>query len=404
MRRRRGSKRAREVWLAATMLLAGCATAPVAPPIPFTGDPVVDNLARRDAGRPVDWALWAYRAGAAALRRGDLDTARAALDDGLARAAAATGAPSAEAARARRTFGREADKPFVGEPYEQVMANFYRGLAYWQAGDRSNARALFRNGLFIDGDPATGTLTGDWVLLEYLDGWLTERLGGSGTAALARARAAAGPGRTLPDFNGAARVMVVVEYGRGPGKYSAGEYGEQLRFRPGPARVAAARLRVAGEVVELPPWDDLYSQATTRGGRVMDHILGNQAVFKRGAEQVGDAALAGAIITNEFGAGHDRTEAALAMAAVGLMAKLLSGAAAPDADTRTWDNLPAFLSFAALELSAGEHAARLEFLDGSGVVVESRTQEFTIVVPERGTGVAREGEEEELVFRSEVPN
>ncbi len=388
--------------LAATSLwLAGCTTVPTAPAVPYTGDALVDNLARRDAAAPADKALWDYRAGAVALRRGNADAAIAALEDGLARAAAAASGPNADAAKARRTFGRESTKPFTGEPYEQVMANFYRGVLYWQADESDNARALFRNGLFIDSDTETKTYTGDWVLLEYLDGLITRRLGGDGTDALARARKLAG--RSLPDYDPSADVMVLVEYGRGPQKYGSGEYGEMLRFRTAPSRIASARLSVDGRTVELPPWDDLNYQATTRGGRVMDHILGNQAVFKRRADNVGDAALVGAIATSQLGTGQDKDKAALVLAGVGILSKVLSGATTPEADTRTWDNLPQYLSFAALDLSPGEYPAVLEFVDRDGGVVADKTQHFTITVPRPAAGVSGQAPREVVVFRSELP-
>jgi hypothetical protein len=52
-------------------------------------------------------------------------------------------------------------------------------------------------------------------------------------------------------------------------------------------------------VIPLPAYDDLGYQATTRGGRVMDHILGNKAVFKAGADVAGDVALTGAVIASD---------------------------------------------------------------------------------------------------------
>lgn len=388
--------------LALTALIfgAGCATTPMAPAVPYTGDALVDNLARRDAALPADRALWDYRAGAVALRRGATDTAVEAFDDGLARAAAAMGGPNSDAAKARRTFGRESNKPFTGEPYEQVMANFYRGVLYWQAGEPDNARALFRNGLFLDSDLSAQTFSGDWVLLEYLDGFITRKEGGDGADAIARAQALAK--RPLPPVNPSANVMVLVEYGRGPTKYSAGEYGEQLKFRPGTSRVTNARLTVDGRTVALPPWDDVNYQATTRGGRMMDYILGNQAVFKRRSDTVGDAALVGAIATSQFGRGEDKDTAALVLAGVGILSKVISGATTPDADTRAWDNLPQFLSFAALDLPPGEHAAVLEFMGDDGVVVSEKTQRFTINVPAPGGRVSDRAVADVVVFRSEL--
>ena len=380
----------------------GCTTVPPRPAVAFTGNPITDGLAMREVAPPADQALWDYRVAAAALRHGQVEIARERLESGLSLAAAATSGPSGEAAASRRMFRRESDKPYVGEPYERVMANFYRGVLYWMDGEPDNARALFRNGLFLDSDTEDRTYAGDWVLLDYLDGLITRRLGGDGSDARRRAETTAG--RELPPYDRAANVMLLVEYGRGPRKIAGGQSGELLRFQVTPSKITQARLRVAGEVVALPPYDDLNYQATTRGGRVMDHVLGNKAVFKQGASNVGDAAIFGAIATHELGRGEDKDEAALALVAIGILSKLTSAATQTSADTRTWDNLPQYLSFAQLALPPGAHAAELEFLDAAGQVVPEKTQRFTIDVREPGTGIADRDAAALVVFRSEVPN
>lgn len=399
----RQPRRAGLVALAlAVLALAGCATVPPPPPIPVTGDPVIDGKARFAAAPEKDKVLWEYRTAAAALRRGQPDEAKTLLDDALARTAGTlSSANSAEAAKARKLFRNEADKPFVGEPYERVMANFYRGLLYWRDGEPDNARALFRSGQFIDSDTEDKTYAGDYVLLEYLDGFITSRLDnlGAGQDALARARKLSR--RTLPDYSRAPNVLFFVEYGKGPTKYAGGEHGEQLRFFVEQSRAVSARLQVDRQVYDLSPYDDLNYQATTRGGRVMDHILGNKAVFKRNTDAIGDVALAGAIGTAAYGRGEDAGNAALALAAVGLISKLASAATQTAADTRSWDNLPQYLSFAAVTLPAGEHPARLTFLDEKGATLGALTQEFTVSVPASSSAsVAGDQRRDVIVFRS----
>jgi hypothetical protein len=384
------------------LVWGGCTTVPTRPPVAITGNPLTDGLAFRDHAPPKDHALWDYRVGVTALRQERFDLAKERLDAGLALAAAAASGPSAEAARARRMFRNEADKPFVGEPYERVMANFYRGILYWHDQEPENARALFRNGLFIDSDTVDKTYAGDWVLLEYLDGFITHRLGGDSRDARRRAESLAR--RPLPEYNPDANVMVFVEYGRGPRKYASGEHGELLKFQTPPSRATSARLRVAGQIIDLPPFDDTHFQATTRGGRVMDAVLGNKAVFKSGANTVGDAALIGAIVTHDLGRGEDKNDAALALAAVGILSKLASAATQASADTRTWENLPQYLSFAALTLPPGEHAAEIHYLDTNKLVIMERTQRFTIVVPEPSQSIGARGPRDIIVFKSELAN
>jgi hypothetical protein len=362
--------------------LTGCATAPRAT-VPYTGDPVVDGNANLAVAPERDKALWEYRVAAAALRRGQTDEARAKLDDALARTAAALAPGGADAAKSRKLFGREETKPFAGEPYERIMGNYYRGLLYWRDGEADNARALFRSGQFIDSDTENKTYSGDWVLLDYLDGLVSKKLGGDGSDALTRARTSAqAQGRaTPPDYDPSANVLVFVEYGPGPLKYASGEYGELLKFIVDKSPVASARLSVANHGIPLPPYDDVSWQATTRGGRVMDHILGNKAVFKQRSDTIGDVALVGALGTAAYGTGKDSGNVALGLAAVGIISKLTSAATQTSADVRAWNNLPRYLSFGAVRLPPGDHPAVLTFYNAAGRLLEDRTQTFVISVP-----------------------
>ncbi len=66
----------------------------------------------------------------------------------------------------------------------------------------------------------------------------------------------------------------------------------------------------------------------------------------------------------------------------GLVSKLVSAATTPDADARAWDNLPQYLSFAALQLPAGKQTLTVEFLDAGGQPLPDRTRTLTFeVVP-----------------------
>lgn len=392
-----------------TLLLAlaftGCATTPPRMAVSYTGDPVIDGNANLAAAPERDKALWEYRVSATALRRGQVDEAKAKLDDALARTAAAL-APGEEAAKSRKLFGREETKPFAGEPYERIMGHYYRGLLYWRDGEPDNARALFRSGQFIDSDTEEKTYSGDWVLLDYLDGFVSKKLGGDGSDALARARVSAkAQGRvTPPDYDPQANVLVFAEYGPGPRKYASGEYGELLKFIVDDSPVATARLSVDGRQLELPPYDDVSWQATTRGGRVMDHILGNKAVFKQRTDTIGDVALMGALGTASYGRSRDSSNVALGLAAVGLFSKIASAATQTEADVRSWDNLPRYLSFGALRLPPGDHPAVLTFYAPSGRLLNGLTQNFTISVPAPEQTAAASGLRDVLVIRSELKN
>jgi hypothetical protein len=330
-----------------------------------------------------------YRAAATALRARDFEQAKVKLDDAIARIGGII-TNDADAARARTLFAAESTKPFIGEPYERVMAYFYRGILYWRDGQPDNARACFRSGEVIDSDPENEHYDSDYVLLDYLDGFASAKLGADGSEALKRAQMHAGEKRTLPPYNSAANVLVFAEYGYGPRKYAAGPSGEQLKFYAddSPSHSARLVLRDGTTIVPLPSYDDLGYQATTRGGRVMDHILGNKAVFKAGSNLAGDVALAGSAYASDEarrrkreGKDNDDQEfAALGLGVLGVIGKVASAATQTQADTRQWDNLPQHLSFAAVKLPPGDYRGKLEFLDRDGLALQRRTQEVTISV------------------------
>jgi hypothetical protein len=375
--------------------LSGCATAPDEPRAAVRGE----------AGLPErDRVLHACRAAATALRTGDYPGAKARLDDALARLGGLI-VDDAAAARARSLFAAEDTKVFLGEPYERVMAYYYRGILYWRDGEPDNARACFRSGQFNDTGAQDERFSSDYVLLEYLEGLATAKLQGDGVDALARARALAGERFRLPDYSPGANVLIFAEYGYGPRKVAAGRYGEQLRFQAqdSPSRSARLVLHEGRTVVPLPAYDDLGFQATTRGGRVMDHILGRKAVFKAATDAAADVALAGSVIAADQS--HRREQrgkdggsseaAAVGLGVLGVLGKVVSSATRAEADTRQWDNLPQRLSFAAVRLPPGEHAGRLEFLDREGRVLAARTRPVSLSVAS--------GDRDTVLFFSELP-
>jgi hypothetical protein len=284
------------------------------------------------------------------------------------------------------------------------MAYYYRGILYWRDGQPDNARACFRSGQVIDSDPEQKIYDADYVLLDYLDGLASAKLQADGSDAFGRAQARAGDKQQLTPYDPAANVLVFAEYGYGPRKFAYGEHGQQLRFYVDDSPTQSARLVLENgqKIVPLPPFDDLGYQATTRGGRVMDHILGNKAVFKTSTDVAGDVALVGAVVAHDQARrrerrgkdGDDANAAAIGLGILGILGKVASAATQTEADTRQWDNLPQRLSFAAVKLPPGEHRGRIEFLDREGNVLERRTQPVTV-------SVAAE-ERDTVVFLSEL--
>jgi hypothetical protein len=365
--------------VAAIAALGGCSTAPSKPPVTLTGNLLVDGPNAVENGPPRDRVLWAYRTAAAAIRHGQIDLATRMLDDALLTLG---GIPAGDksAAQSRGYFRKESSKTFRGEPYERVMAYYYRGILYWMKGEPDNARACFRSAQLQDSDTVNHEYASDYVLLDYLDGLATRRLAGDGSDAYKRALAKARLAKP-PEFPTNANTLFFLELGPGPVKYATGDYGQELRFRSQPTPVQFGIIKVAGQQIRFDPMDDLDFQATTRGGRVMDHVLANKAVFKSTTGKLGDAALiSGGILAMQQGHNSAADEVGAGLLVAGLAAKLFSAATTPAADTRSWDNLPRFLSFTSASLPPGEHPTTVEFYDSAGRLVPKFTKQFTLTV------------------------
>jgi hypothetical protein len=361
--------------LAAFLILAGCATT-TKHQVAVTGDIMVDAPNAIANGPPRDKVLWQYRLAAAAMRQGKYDVAKQNMDDALLTLGGIYG-KDADAKKARSYFHAEAKKTFIGEPYERSMAYIYRGIIYWMDGEPDNARACFRSAEFEDSDAEQRQYAGDWVLPDYLDGLVTTKLGGDGSDGFKRAQADA-KGVKLPPYNLNADAIFFIEFGPGPTKYATGQYGEELRFSTTPSPVTSAELNVDAFRIPIAPTDDVAFQATTRGGRVMDHILGNKAVFKSVTDTAGNVALIGGLATAVASNNRTAQEVGLGLAFAGLVSKVVSAATVPAADTRSWENLPRYLSFASVPLPPGQHVATIQFLDASGQVHPNLTKTITV--------------------------
>lgn len=332
------------------------------------------------AGGPAkDQVLRLYKASADHMRAARFAEAKPLLDEALL-ALGGIRAEDKAARRARGLFREESSKNFRGEPYERVMAYYYRGILYWMDGEPDNARACFRSAALEDSDPTGGKYQSDYVLLDYLDGYASAKLAGDGTDAYQRATASVRLGVRPPPYDPKANVLVFLEMGQGPSKVAVGEHGEVLSYVAGRSAAQGADLKVAGRVYRAPAYDDLSFQATTRGGRVMDQILARKAGFKEGTDNFGNAALiSGAILGMQQGRRSSMDEVGLGLLAAGLVSKLVSAATTPRADTRQWDNLPNLLGFAALTLPAGTHTLVVDFVDAQNRVVASKQATFAVV-------------------------
>jgi hypothetical protein len=326
-----------------------------------------------------DRLLFEYRDAASAMRQANFVRAKSLLDDAVLSLGGIT-AGDRTGREARSYFREESRKSFRGEPYERVMVYYYRGILYWMDGEPDNARACFRSAALQDADPEQHQYESDYVLLDYLDGFASTKLSGDGADAYQRALKSARMSRP-PPYDPKANVLVFIEMGRGPDKYAAGEHSEELHFHPGSSVATGARIVVDGgsATALAPAYDDLSYQATTQGGRQMDHILANKAVFKETTDTIGNVGIIAGAGTLLLGQGDTAREVGAGLLVAGLVSKLVSAATTPAADTRAWDNLPNLLGFAALRAAPGHHTMVVEFQNPAGHATARRELAFDAV-------------------------
>ena len=108
--------------------------------------------------------------------------------------------------------------------------------------------------------------------------------------------------------------------------------------------------------------EDIWFQASTRGGRQIQAILDGKAEFKEGMGTAGAIGIGSGLGMMNAGSRYNDNNMAAAGAIVllaGLMAHAAAAATTPEADLRFWDNLPDNLHFATLRIPVGEVSATM---------------------------------------------
>lgn len=286
------------------------------------------------------------RIGMAALAAGNVDMAEKAFEAAVVRIDQIY-ADNPEAQKAKSLWSAEKVKDYKGEPYERAMAFFYRGLVYAAKADFQNARAMFKQADYQDTVAEAEQYAGDFGLMPYMAGWASYC---DGNAQLSRdfLQMAIKGDKAYEGASTDRPVLVMVETGRAPFKYGAGKYGEALKWSPYElpmATVQKACPETGNQCVadKFMVGADIGFQATTRGGRPIDSVLGGKASFKEGAQGVatvagaiGAAGMQSAMMTgNRDAAGVG----ALGMFA-GLVAQGVAQSTQAQADIREWEQLP----------------------------------------------------------------
>ena len=336
------------------------------------------------------------RAGLAAFEAGDYAIAAASFDDALNHIETIY-ADNLRAKKARSNFTPERSKEFKGEAYERAMAFYYRGLIYLAQGDYGNARAVFQGGQLQDAFAEDQRYQSDFAVLDVLSGWASQCEGNTALARDFYSRATQSRAGIFVPSSGD-RTLAIADMGLSPKKVGEGDYGESLAYiAPDPVPEASVTFMARGVPYRANFGEDLYWQATTRGGRQVDKILAGKAEFKDGATIVGAVSLQLADVALDVASwnapddddydhnrrhhhkdsdeGDDDSDEALAWAAglaiLGVGALLVAESTVPEADTRYWDNLPAHIDYTTMPLDA--HPTEAAFHDASGSLLGTQS-------------------------------
>jgi len=102
-------------------------------------------------------------------------------------------------------------------------------------------------------------------------------------------------------------------------------------------------------------------------------------VFKTATDIAGDSAIiSGAILASQQHRNSAADEVGAGLIVAGLLSKVVSATTTPQADVRSWENLPQYISFASLSLSPGVHHLTVNFLDGAGQPLPNLAKNLTV--------------------------
>lgn len=319
--------------------------------------------------------------GVRSLEMNRQDLAVAALDNALGQIESIY-ANNAEAAKARSLWYEEGRKDFKGEPYERVMAYYYRGLLYLAGKDYGNARASFEGGMLQDALAEEEQHRFDFALMAFLSGWVSQLEKNKPM----QDRAFAELKKLRPDFvlpEPGHDTLVIVETGTSPRKLADGVGHYELVYRRGKFfREQRVQLDIAGKTVAAYPMEDIYWQAATRGGRAVDRIIKGKVAFRSSNEGMGTVLTESAQVLQimaplDSGLGG----AAGALGVLGAAQLFVASKVQPKADTRYWTALPDAVHVYTLKSRPGQQA-ELTFLDSNGTPMPELSR--TVALPDGG--------------------
>jgi len=294
------------------------------------------------------------------------------------------------AIKARKLWYEEGMKDFKGEPYERVMAYYYRGLLYMLEGKYEDAGICFRNGILQDAFAEEQQYRCDFALLYFLEGWCWQKMNQISKAEESfKEFKEFRPDAPVPSLED--NVLFIIETGPAPRKLADGIGHYELKiFRGKGERAVRVVLYNNDKEIKVYPMEDIAWQAMTRGGRKFDKILYGQAQFKQDTaatasfltESANNAMLASSLMRGS--ASSNMQGVAAGMAVVGSLVTIASIKAKPRADTRYWDNLPETIHIAFLKLSPGVHQVKIKFFDKENNELTFLEKQIEFNVPSTG--------------------
>lgn len=346
-------------------LVRAALAVPLALPLAAQADYAAE-LGKLKSAKPNDATLVTLQAGLAAFSENKMPEATRHFDLALD-VIEGMFADTESAAKARSLWYAEGAKDFKGEPYERAMAFYYRGLAYLADADYENARASFRSGLLQDAFAEEQQYRADFTSLMLLEGWANQLAGDQAQAQDAYAEVArAKSGWQAPPAN--ANLLVVAELGGSPRKVADGIDNHEIRyFKPKRTPERQLRVQLDGQAVQPVLVEDVYYQASTRGGRAIDSIIAGKASFKQTTADIGMAATNVANELKVYAPAVGSSGRALGgLVAVGAIASMISANVQPRADVRYWNNLPETIHIAALNHGGLPGNVQVSLLDEAG--------------------------------------
>ncbi|MFK5986572.1 MAG: hypothetical protein QM479_14275 [Pseudomonadota bacterium] len=298
----------------------------------------------------------------------------------------------ANAAKARSLWYGEGEKDFKGEPYERVMAYYYRGLLYLLEGDYDNAMASFKGGIIQDAFAEEDQFRCDFASIIYLAGWAAQLRGLHGQAQEYYQEAIKlRPDLTIPDRDD--NVLIIAELGKSPRKVADGLGHYELKFRKGKRfNEKAVRVTINQKAYPLYPIEDVFFQAASRGGRAVDKVIKNKAEFKKSAANLGNvlstAGQSAILISSAVDSSSNLGNVGLGIGLLGAVSTIVSANANARADTRYWDNLPNSLHFITAKIPANKnHQLAIRYYDKNGKIVKKLQKQPLLAYDKKGNGL-----------------